>query len=315
VGHPVFVKRIPVTEREYADPYSTRNLFELPTLYNYGVGSAGFGAYREVITHIKTTNWVLDGSCPYFPITYHHRILPRAGAREPIDEDRHRRYIEYWAGNDAIDRYIRERHDAPYEAVIFLERHEHILGPWLRRHAGMWETIIPQALEAISFLRSQGVIHFDAHFWNIVVTGDTPYFADYGLTLDRSFDLTPEERRYFQRHIDYDFGEFLAGVVGGVWNVYRQQQKRARARVARAFGVSDIDDYAALHPRLVEDIERIHREGVLPLDPGLVASIVRYREIGLLMDGFFHRLQGNPRKDTPYPSRTLRRLLQAAGVV
>ena len=39
----VFVKRIPVTDLEYENPFSTRNLYRLPTYYNYGVGSAGLG--------------------------------------------------------------------------------------------------------------------------------------------------------------------------------------------------------------------------------------------------------------------------------
>lgn len=62
----VFVKRIPVTEREYACMFSTQNLYDLPTYYNYGVGSAGFGVYRELITHIKTTNWVLSDEITLF---------------------------------------------------------------------------------------------------------------------------------------------------------------------------------------------------------------------------------------------------------
>ena len=44
----VFVKRLPLTDIEAAHPYSTRNHFELPTFYSYGVGSAGFGAWREL---------------------------------------------------------------------------------------------------------------------------------------------------------------------------------------------------------------------------------------------------------------------------
>src|SRR3712207_3285725 len=55
-GEKVFVKRIPLTDREHENPFSTRNLYSLPTFYNYGVGSAGFGAFRELLAHVKTTN-------------------------------------------------------------------------------------------------------------------------------------------------------------------------------------------------------------------------------------------------------------------
>ena len=54
-GSKVFVKRLPVTKMEYDNMFSTKNMYGLPTYYNYGVGSAGFGVFRELITHIKTT--------------------------------------------------------------------------------------------------------------------------------------------------------------------------------------------------------------------------------------------------------------------
>ena len=65
----VFVKRVPVTKLEYDNLFSTKNLYDLPTYFNYGLGSAGLGVaglgvFRELVTHIKTTNWVLAGKSP-----------------------------------------------------------------------------------------------------------------------------------------------------------------------------------------------------------------------------------------------------------
>src|SRR5438034_8767189 len=97
IGHSkVFVKRVPVTNIEYDNMFSTRNLYDLPTYYNYGVGSAGLGVFRELVTHIKTTNWVLEGAITTFPLTYHYRIIPSSGARIDVDMERHRGYVEYW---------------------------------------------------------------------------------------------------------------------------------------------------------------------------------------------------------------------------
>lgn len=73
----MFVKRIPLTDVEHRRWFSTRNHFRMPTFYNYGVGSAGFGAWRELVAHIKTTNWVLEGACPNFPLLLHWRLLSR----------------------------------------------------------------------------------------------------------------------------------------------------------------------------------------------------------------------------------------------
>ncbi len=69
----VFVKRIPVTALETAHRHSTRNWFRLPMFYNYGVGSAGFGAYRELAVHVKTTGWVLTDETHAFPMLLHAR--------------------------------------------------------------------------------------------------------------------------------------------------------------------------------------------------------------------------------------------------
>ena len=88
-GTKVFVKKIPVTEIEYNHMFSTKNLYNLPTYYNYGIGSAGFGIFRELVAHIKTTNWVLQASIENFPLMYHYRILTRAGGKQDIDMKAH----------------------------------------------------------------------------------------------------------------------------------------------------------------------------------------------------------------------------------
>ncbi|MGH3682730.1 MAG: hypothetical protein ACRDT2_21060 [Natronosporangium sp.] len=57
-GRPVFVKRVPLTDLERRPEHvmSTANLFRLPSFFQYGVGSAGFGAWRELAAHVMTTN-------------------------------------------------------------------------------------------------------------------------------------------------------------------------------------------------------------------------------------------------------------------
>jgi len=67
----VFVKRIPVTNLEYNNLFSTKNLYDLPTYCNYGLGSTGFGIFRELVTQIKTTQWVLEEAIATFPLMYH----------------------------------------------------------------------------------------------------------------------------------------------------------------------------------------------------------------------------------------------------
>lgn len=52
----------------------------------------------------------------------------------------------------------------------------------------------------ISFMNSRGLLHFDAHFENILTDGQRLYFADYGLALSSGFELSPDEAGFFDRH-------------------------------------------------------------------------------------------------------------------
>ena len=69
-GTQVFVKQIPLTnlEQKLENIQSTQNVFNLPLFYQYGVGSAGFGAWRELQSHIMASNWVLTEQCASFPL-------------------------------------------------------------------------------------------------------------------------------------------------------------------------------------------------------------------------------------------------------
>lgn len=117
----VFVKKIPLAELESNHMFSTRNLYDLPTYYNYGVGSAGFGVFRELLTHIRTTNWVLQGAIENFPLMYHYRIVPRSGEKKDLDMEWYERYVGYWNSNENIGKYIVDRTNAKYEVILFLE--------------------------------------------------------------------------------------------------------------------------------------------------------------------------------------------------
>jgi hypothetical protein len=87
-GKKIFVKKIRLTdiERHPENIMSTRNIFGLPLYYQYGIGSAGFGVWRELAIHTMTTNWVLAGECQSFPLMYHWRLLPRPTLETPTPE-------------------------------------------------------------------------------------------------------------------------------------------------------------------------------------------------------------------------------------
>lgn len=62
-------------------------------------------------------------------------------------------------------------------------------------------------------MRSANFIHFDAHLNNILTDGARLYFADFGLALHDSFDLTQDERNFLTNHTEYDAARFASSLV------------------------------------------------------------------------------------------------------
>ena len=308
-GNKVFVKLVPLTDLEYENPFSTRNLYDMPMYYNYGVGSAGFGAYRELVAHIKTTGWVQDGSCTNFPLLYHYRIVPFIGEPNPMPDDGLRGYIGYWGGDANIERYIVERGRARHQLVLCLEYFPHVANMWLNKNASHWESFVRELTEAASFMRSKGMIHFDIHFANVVLDGRSPYVADFGLALDKSFHLTEAEQRFFSWHIDYDLAYIPSAVGGCVFNYFQNASEHSKSKLQDLYGVST-DDYRGTVTALIENIEAIHSAKLIKLDDYYVDYVIRHRELILAMQRFFSSLRDNHKKNTPFPTSRVKLLLK-----
>lgn len=308
----VFVKRIPVTQLEYDNMFSTENLYGMPTFYNYGVGSAGFGVFRELAAHVKTTNWVLEGSLPNFPIMYHYRIVSVSRTRPEMNAENHKGYIDYWNGDENIDRYIRERHAAPFELVLFLEHFPHVLHHWLAKNMDKSGIVIREMRRTTAFLRERGMVHFDAHFANIVVDGDIPYLTDFGLVLDKGFELTAPEREFCKRHGDYDDAEFPLCLGAYLATIYWHLPDGAKKKVTRKYGIAEDIAYADLVSLLLDNLEEIHSGRLMKLDDAYVAEVIRHRELILTMQKFYTGMRGSSRKDTPYRHTKIKRLLKEA---
>ena len=185
----VFVKRVAVTETEYDNMYSTRNLYRLPMYYQYGVGSAGFGVFREIAANVRATNWVLDGSCQNFAMMYHHRVVPLLGRRARLARKRLYGYVRYWNGNANVGRYIEDRTNAQHEAILFFEYVPYVLSPWLDRNMDRLSKVMRQMQKTIAFLHDRDIVHFDCHFWNILTDGERMYLVDFGVGTRRTVRL------------------------------------------------------------------------------------------------------------------------------
>lgn len=309
----VFAKRVPVTDIEYDNLFSTRNLYDLPTYCSYGFGSTGFGVFRELVTHIKTTTWVLEGVIATFPLMYHYRIIPFSGQRTDMDSQRHKAYVEYWGNCANAGNYALKRAIANYELVLFLKYIPHTLETWLGQNPNKLQGSLDEIRTTVDFLRTKGIIHFDAHFRNILTDGDQTYLTDFGLVLDKSFALTKDEESFFEQNTFYDYGEILRNLGHLIRPSYDLCSKNDKRRMMEKYGIKEGLQPYKMYSILLDNIEQIHADGIMKLDEFYVASIIKYRSVITLMQDFFADMWGNNKKDTKLPYAKLHLLLEETG--
>lgn len=205
-GVPVFAKRIPLTERELANPGSTANLFDLPVYCQYGVVSPGFNAWRELAANMVVTDAVLAGQTQSFPLLYHWRVLPGRSpvAAEYADIDT---VVAALGGCSAVRARFEALAAASCSLVLFCEYIPHPLVDWLRENpAGKATTVERQFSQIVGFLRARQLLHMDGHFGNMRTDGERIFLCDFGLATSPHFDLSAAERDFAERHATHDEG-------------------------------------------------------------------------------------------------------------
>lgn len=308
----VFVKRVPMTDTEYNNMFSTKNFYNLPTYCHYGFGSTGFGVFRELVTHIKTTNWVLEGAIATFPLMYHYRIISFSGQRADVDRNNLKEYVEYWGNSANAGKYVLDRANAKYDLVLFLEYIPHVLEAWLQDNPDKLKQPLNDLRMTIAFLRTKGIIHFDTHFRNVLTDGEQAYLTDFGLTLDKSFTLTQEEKSFFEQNAFYDYGEVLRNLGQLIQWPYDSCLESDKRRIMEKYSITEGLKPHELRSILLDNIEQIQGDGVVKLADFYVASIVKYRTVISLMQDFFSTMWENNKKDTKLNHVKLQQLLNAA---
>ncbi|MET7730100.1 protein kinase family protein [Streptomyces sp. NPDC005402] len=286
-GVTVFVKRVPLTDTELHPDHirSTANIFDLPPYCHYGIGaigSPGFGAWRELATHEMTTNWVRTGRFSGFPLLHHWRVLPDAQQSLPEQLVDAERAVAYWSGGRARIEALRT---ASTSQALFLEYQPYTVHDWFHEQlrsddADSACALVEQGLETvIDFLQRHQLVHFDAHFRNILTDGQQLYLADYGLALSGRFELAPPERDFYDSHRRYDRAYALSYLVH--WLIVDQY---GLARDAR------------------QDFIRACADGRRPEGiPGAAAALIsRHARLAAVVGDFNRRLEQESRL-TPYP--------------
>jgi hypothetical protein len=296
-GTPVFVKRLPLTdlERQPENAHSTANLFELPDFCHYGVGiigGPGFGAWRELAVHAMTTNWVLARDHEGFPLMYHWRVLPHPGQSLPEELADVEKAVAYWGGGPETRLRIEALRDSSASLTLFLEYIPQNLHDWLGAQVrtdavedacAMVET---QLQTGISFMNARGLLHFDAHFQNILTDGERLYFADYGLAISSRFALSDDEAGFFAGHQTYDRSYAATHLV--IW------------LISALYGYKG-DDLAAFLQACAQG------ERPTGIPPKVGAILIRHAPTAAVMNDFYRRFRQESRQ-TPYPAKALAHL-------
>jgi hypothetical protein len=289
-GVRVFVKRVPLTDLELRPEHvrSTANLFGLPLFYQYGIGSVGFGAWRELAAHLITTGWVLRGEHAGFPLLHHWRVLPDrpptgfADAFGGIDGA-----VAHWDGSRAVRRRLEAVGRSSASLVLFLEHVPYTLADWLSdRHPpdGSPPPWLERRLaDVTAFMSSRGLVHFDAHFRNLLTDGQQVYVADFGLAAHTSFALSPAEAAFLTDHLLYDRCYVPAHLLRHHLLVPLGDDGRRRAFLRAWLAGS--------------------RPGGVP--PAVAALLDRHARPTLVLDAFFQALLTRDKR-TPFPAAELR---------
>ncbi|GAA1863570.1 hypothetical protein GCM10009715_08500 [Paeniglutamicibacter psychrophenolicus] len=206
----VFVKQLPLTSLEEADPTSTAIRLRLPFVSHYGIGSPTHGVGRELAAHHVTTGWVHDGAADFFPLLLGWRVVDltcESDLHEFDGDVPQRQWGMHWP---EVRRQLTAMKDATKTMVLFLEYVPETLGAWLRRSlatgtgATVFADVVAQVMEATAWMETQGFQHFDVHPGNILVHEGRLLFTDFGLGLYRGFELTPEEKVSMAEHSGFD---------------------------------------------------------------------------------------------------------------
>ncbi|NIK79758.1 serine/threonine protein kinase [Paenibacillus castaneae] len=300
---PIFMKIIPLTEKEMRaeNAMSTKNVFKLPPFCHFGIGSPGFGVWREVAAHTMTTNWVLAKQCESFPLMYHWRVLKSPERRTPISDELSdvSGMVEFWGSPNMRDR-IEALEQSVYSVVLFCEYVPYNLHDWLSEQVAIGENETASALtmvdfnlrSAVSFMNVNGLQHFDLHFKNVLTDGIRVYISDFGLATSSRFELSDSELDFLEVNKTHDGCYVVTALVNWLVTALVGTVNRAE-RIDFIRRCAERDE----SPELMDSATKI---------------IMRYAPIAVLMNDFYTNLVSTSRT-TAFPFEEIERVCTKIG--
>ncbi|WP_131781509.1 serine/threonine-protein kinase [Legionella gresilensis] len=287
----VFIKAIYLSELECLPEnyFSTTNFFQLPLYYQYGIGSLGFGAWRELSAQQIASNWVLSGQCNHFPLLYQWRTIniPSHTITSTI-LDKVEKEVSVWHKEPTICYRHLARHKGQQVLLLFLEYIPFTLHDWLlsiKKDALLSTTLLQEIdnslTDILTFINKQGMQHFDAHFKNILTDGQQVYLSDFGLAISDHFKLSESEKVFFKRHQNYD--QMYKAFFLVYWLI----------EYLLKLEINSDKDFSIL-------LQKYYQEKSSVTLPAYLKPFEHYLPIALRMDKFYRTLRENL-ESTAYP--------------
>ncbi|BBA95490.1 hypothetical protein RVR_372 [Actinacidiphila reveromycinica] len=183
-----------------------------------------------------------------------------------------------------------------FSLVLFLEYVPQTLADLLGRRrdaarpdppgAPSYRWVEDELLRGTEFMSARGLVHFDAHFANLLTDGRRVYFADFGLASSRAFELSTQEAGFLADHLVYDRCRALGHLL----------------RHHLPDSVRGGSEHGAFLRAWVEG----RRPDGVPAD--ISAVVDRHARHALVVDDFHHRLLTRSKR-TPFPAAEVRRAL------
>ena len=233
---------------------------------------------------------------------------PAGTARQQLKD-----LLNCWGDDAAIKGYMQDKIKARYELVLFIEHIPYALDQWLPKHPGSLQACLGELCSTIAFLASKGIIHFDAHFKNVLTDGRQIYLTDFGLALDQSFDLSPAEQTFYDQNLGYDYAEIALNIGHLVISFYNSCPEQNKRKIQQKYGLAEDLKPHQLRAILLDNLEQIQADGTMELDPFLLNSLIKCREIIHLMHTFLANLRSHDQKNTKFPQEKLMSLLKESG--
>ena len=253
----------------------------LPSFYSDGVGSAGFGASRELAAHQAATELVVSGAVRGFPLLHHQRLMPRVEVPPPFpiyasrcgDVERHPRSL---TTSTLVNSRATTSGCSPNPSRMSC---------WTGSRTTSTKLLSSSSSCGRPRRSSTPLASCTSTLTSATLSPTAPssYLSDFGLAMSDQFDLTADERAFLDTHRDYYHAEII-------WSLSQPLRHRVRQPPSRSPHQRPPGPRrpCTAEPRvLVRALDHLEPSPSRCAAAAYVEFVRRYAQVALVMDAFF----------------------------